>query len=392
MSALSVLIIHNRYQQPGGEDTVVRADASLLRRAGHRVIEYVRDNSELSGLGLADKARLLFDTSWNARSYGDIKQIIRVHRPDVAHCHNFLPLVSPAAYYACKRSGVPVVQTLHNYRLICPAGTLFRRGQRCDCCNRHPIRSIARGCYRNSKLQTAAVSLMNNAHRLTGTWQQKVDAYITPSRFCRDLFVRAGLPPEKIFHRANLLESDPPRRNEPGRYALFVGRLSEEKGVLPMLRTWRELRHVPLHIVGDGPLRPDTTTLISSLGLNANVFGQLSPDETLAQIRNARFLVFPSQWDEPFGMVLLEAAACGVPAIASRVGAVPEIVEHLRTGLLFDPENFEELVDGVRWAWSHPAQIAEMGDQAHQRYREQFSAEQSYEALINVYRLVAHNH
>lgn len=391
MRNLTVLVIHNHYQQPGGEDSAVRAEVDLLRGRGHRVLLYTRHNSEIAGYGKMRRSSLLLSTSWNPRAYRELRALIRQHKPDVAHCHNLLPLISPAAYYACKREGIPVVQTLHNYRLLCPSGTLFRNGTRCNGCSRNKARGTVHGCYRNSRPQTAAVTLMLGAHRLAGTWRQAVDAYVTPSHFCRDTFVRAGLAGSKIHCRPNFLARDPEWRSGSGEYALFVGRLSAEKGVLEMLRAWRTIPRIPLLVAGDGPLYPRAAKEIAAASLPVRLLGQLDPGPTLALMRSARFLVFPSRWYEPFGMALLEAAACGVPAIASRIGAIPEIVSDRRTGLLFDPDNCDDLAEQVRWAWSHPTMMEEMGDAAGHRYRKEFSADKSYETLMKIYRAALAN-
>ncbi|MGD0929532.1 MAG: glycosyltransferase family 4 protein [Candidatus Korobacteraceae bacterium] len=387
MQSLSVLVIHNQYQRPGGEDAVVRAEVDLLRSAGNRVVQYTRHNSDIAAYTPLRKASLLASTTWNRKTYSDIRALIREHRPDIAHCHNFLPLVSPSAYYACKSADVPVVQTLHNYRLLCPAGTLFANGQRCPGCSRSNANAISRGCYRNSRLQTAAISLMLGAHRLRGTWKRSVDAYVTPSAFCRDYFVAAGLPEEKVHLKRNFLAHDPGQRRDCGDYALFVGRLSREKGVLEMIEAWRQLPEVKLLVAGDGPLYYEARGAARSND-RVEILGQLTPEETLDRIRGARFLVFPSRWFEPFGMGLLEAAACGVPAIASRIGAIPELVADHRTGLLFDPDNFNELVECVRWAWTHPSDMDEMGAAARHFYLQNFTAEQNYEALMGIYHKV----
>jgi len=380
-----VLVIHNQYQRPGGEDAVVRAEIDLLRSAGHRVVQYVRDNSVIAGYSSRQKAALFLSTTWNRRAYADISALIREERPDIAHCHNFLPLVSPAAYYACKSAGVPVVQTLHNYRLLCPAGTLFANGKRCQYCTRSVTQGVSGGCYRDSRLQTAAVSLMLNAHRLRGTWKRSVDAYITPSRFCRGFFVAAGLPEEKVHLKPNFLAQDPGLRTDRGDYALFVGRLSAEKGVLEMIEAWNQLPEVSLLVVGDGSLYYEARGAARHTKGHVKLLGQLNAEQTLACIRGARFLVFPSRWYEPFGMGLLEAAAYGVPAIASRIGAIPELVADQRTGLLFDPDNFGEMVESVRWAWTHPVEMEEMGAAARQFYLQNFTAEKNYEALMSIY-------
>ena len=386
MQHLSVLVIHNRYQQPGGEDAVVRAEVELLRSVGHKVVQYTRDNSEIATYSPLERASLAFSTSWNRESYADLGALILKERPEIAHCHNFLPLISPAAYYACRSAGVPVVQSLHNYRLFCPAGTLFNDGKRREQCLWSMTHGAFSRCYRNSRLQTATVSLMLAAHRIRGTWSNCVDAYIAPSRFCRDYFITAGLPKDKVHLKSNFLARDPGVRTGEGDYALFVGRFSAEKGVLETIEAWRDIPDIPLVLVGDGPLYHEAQRLAESCGGHITLLGQLCPEETLARMKGARFLVFPSRWYEPFGMSLLEAAACAVPAVASRIGAIPELVVHRRTGLLFDPDNFNELVEQVRWAWTHPSEMEDMGSAARQLYLQQFTAEHNYESLTNIYR------
>lgn len=388
MQRPSVLVIHNRYQQPGGEDAVVRAEIDLLRRAGHRVVPYIRDNRDIVSYGVAQKASLLISASWNLKTRCELRSLIRKERPDIAHCHNLLPLVSPAAYYECKANGVPVVQTLHNYRLCCPAGTLFTRGERCRRPCRGSAHAIASACYRNSHLQTAAVSLMLSTHSQLDTWERCVDAYVVPSAFCRDYFAAAGLPQQKLHVKSNFLVNDPGKQTARGDYALFVGRLSAEKGVLEMLEAWRDLPEVKLLVIGDGPLFAHAQDLAHCDSGKIKFLGQLEPARTMSYMRGARFLVFPSRWYEPFGMGLLEAAACGVPAVASHIGAIPELVSHRRTGLLFKPDDLRDMAECVRWAWMHPAEMEEMGVAARRLYLEKFTADMNYEALMKVYRKV----
>ena len=382
MPKISVLVIHNRYQQPGGEDAVVRNEVLMLRRAGHRVLEYRRDNAEIAGYSLLRQVALPLRTTWNPATSRELGALLRRERPDVAHIHNFFPLISPAAHFACQAAGVPVVQTLHNYRLSCPAATLFRLGQRCHQCSRTLGAAVRHGCYRNSRLKTAAVSLMLGVHRRLKTWELYINAYITPSRFCRDHLADIGLPTDKVHVVANSLPRDPGQRSKAEDYALFVGRLAPEKGVLEMARAWNQLRDIPLRIAGDGPLLPELRQLAT--GRNITLTGQLGAEETLRSIKRARFLVFPSRWDEPFGLGLVEAAGCGVPAIASRAGAVPEIVRDRKTGLLFDPDNFDEMAEQVRWAWSHAGEMNQMGRAARQEYLGKFTPEKHYEALMRV--------
>ncbi len=231
---------------------------------------------------------------------------------------------------------------------------------------------------------------MLSSHRLCGTWERCVNAYLVPSAFCRDYAVSAGIPAAKVHVHRNWLAQDPGPRTRSGDYALFIGRLSPEKGVLEMIDAWAQLPDVPLLVAGDGPLFGKTQLAVDRANGNVKLLGQLNAEKTVAHIKGARLLIFPSRWHEPFGMALLEAAACGVPAIASRVGGVPELVRDHQTGLLFDPDNLAELPERVRWAWSHSTEMEQMGAAARRHYLKQFTAEKSYDALMSIVRGLLH--
>lgn len=377
-----VLVIHNRYQQAGGEDAAVRTDVATLRQHGHRVTEFVRDNAEILSYGVVRKASLVVSATWNQRVYGELRQLIRKEHPAVAHCHNLVPLISPAAYYACRAEGVPVVQTLHNFRLRCPAGTMFRNGTACRDCDGALGKAVARGCYRDSRAQTAAAALMLGAHRAMGTFDRVVNAYSAPSRFCAEGVAGVDVPAGRIKLRPNFLLNDPGARHASENYVVFAARLCEEKGLRQLLRAWRRMAGIPLVIVGDGPLRREAAKEAPG---NVTFVGALSATETLARVKAARFLVFPSVGYETFGMTVLEAAACGVATVGTRLGAIPELIQEGRTGLLFDPHDSEDMAEKVAWAWSHPMSMNEMGAAARIRYLEHYTADKGYEKLASFY-------
>jgi len=381
-----VLVIHNRYQQVGGEDVVVRSEIALLRQYGHRVTEFSRDNAVIADYGPARKASLFLSTTWNHRVYEELRRLIHRERPAVAHCHNLVPLISPAAYYACRAEGVPVVQTLHNFRLRCPAGTMFRGGAACRECHGGLGRAVALGCYRGSRAQTAAMALTLKAHRRAGTFERIVDLYSAPSEFCAQQMAGKHISRDKIVVRPNFLLKDPGARHASENFALFVGRLCEEKGVRQIIRAWRRMPHVPLVVVGEGPLREEAQRTAPK---NVIFWGALTPAETLLRMKGARFLVFPSVGYETFGMAVLEAGACGVATVGSRLGAIPELVQEERTGLLFDPHNADELAAKVEWAWSHPVSMNEMGAAARRQYLHYFTAEKAYLGLTALYESVS---
>jgi glycosyltransferase involved in cell wall biosynthesis len=423
-SLITTLHFHNLYQQPGGEDGVMRAERELLARNGHRAVGYVRDNDEIAGHNLWQKATLGLRTVWARDSYQEIRALIASERPDIAHFHNTFPLISPAAYYACREAGVPVVQTLHNYRLLCPAATFQRDGRVCEeCLGRSPWRGVWHGCYRDSRAATAATALMLSVHRWLGTWSKMVDCYIALTQFARAKFIEGGLPAEKIVVKPNFVYPDPmavaamsPSPNSPGgqrpplqadagqrpalrgdgdhrsplQYALFVGRLSPEKGVRTLLRAWQRLgNRIPLQVVGDGPLRAELEACASRHGLSNVLFhGQRTTDYVLAALHSACALVFPSEWYETFGRVAIEAFACGVPVIASRLGAMQEIVEDGRTGLHFTPGDADDLAAKVEWAWTHPNEMQAMGHAARAEYEAKYTAERNYQMLMEIYQRV----
>lgn len=386
MGKPGVLVVHNRYLEGGGEDTVVRAEIELLRHNGHRVLQYARHNREIQSFGWKQRAGLALATTWNHESYSEVRRLIRQERPDVVHCHNLMPLLSPSVYYACAAEGVPAVQSVHNYRLFCPSGNFFRCGEICEDCRFGLVNSLVHRCYRQSLGQTSALALMLGAHRALRTWRERVSAYIAPSEFCGKVLQKNGIPHEKIAVKPHFVASTYPPITGPGKYAVFVGRLSEEKGILQLLSIWKQLPTIPLMIIGCGPAEGDAKRLAQASSPNRICFtGQLSHDQIFERVREARFLLAPSLCYETFGLAVLEAAACGVPAVAARDGALHELISEHQDGLLFDPKDEEEAGDVIRWAWSHPLSMREMGRAARQKVLQKYSSAQNYTQLLDVY-------
>lgn len=386
MSVIRVLLVHNHYLRPGGEDTVFEAERSLLEHMGHKVITFVENNARLKNMNPFKAAA---NAVWSKDAQQKLRRVIQQTRPDIAHFHNTFLMISPAAYYTCKEAGVPVVQTLHNYRLICPSALLRREGQICEDCvgKAVPWPGVLHGCWRGSRAETAVVATMLTVHRLMKTWQEQVDVYIALTEFARQKFIEGGLPPEKIMVKPNFVEPDPGEGRHKGGYALFVGRLSSEKGVRTLLSAWRWLKNTRLKIVGDGPLLDEARNFIQREGLNmVELLGRKSRSEVFALMKKAKVLIFPSEWYEGFPMTLAEAFATGLPAVASRLGAMAEIVEDGRTGLLFEPGAPDDLAAKVEWAWTHPKEIAEMGRNARREYELKYTAERNYELLMQIYR------
>jgi glycosyltransferase involved in cell wall biosynthesis len=382
---MRILMVHNYYREPGGEDAVFAAEAGLLRAHGQEVVEYTEHNRRIEEMGpLSVAARMI----WSRASRRGIHQKLAEVRPVVAHFHNTFALISPAGYYACRKSGVPVVQTLHNYRLLCPAAMLFRAGRACEECLRGglPWPAIRHACYHASRPQTAAVAAMLWLHGWLRTWEKGIDVFIALNEFCRRKFIEGGLPGEKILIKPHFVSPDPGLREGRGEYALFVGRLSEEKGIRTLLRAWRRLGAVPLVIAGDGPLMGLARSAAGrSSGAELKVLGRCSREEVFRLMKGARFLVFASEWYETFGLVLIEAFACGLPVLAARLGAAEDVVRDGFTGLLFTGGEPDDLAAKADWLWTRPAEGERMGREARKEYEEKYTAERNYGRLMEIY-------
>lgn len=375
--SLKVLFVHNAYQQRGGEDSVVEAEVALLQSKGHEVRQYNRNNNELKG---ASKLGAMADAFWSTRTTADMQHLLQAERPDVVHVHNTFPLISPSLYWAAHTAGVPVVQTLHNFRLLCPQAMFLREGKVCeDCLGKVPWRGAMRGCYRGSKLQSIALAGMVTTHRALGTWQNKVTRYIALNEFCRNKFIEGGLPAERIVVKPNFVDfSVPPDSSRNG--FLFVGRLSEEKGINILVEAAKRQPTVFLRVAGAGP----EEHLLDSVP-NLAPLGGLNMAGVRTEMCQASALVVPSIWYENFPRTIVEAFACGLPVIASRIGALAEIVQDGVTGLLFNPGDAADLAEKLNWAEQHPQEMARMGHSARRQYELEFSPEVNYQRLMAIY-------
>ena len=374
---IRILIVHNTYQHRGGEDSVVEAEIVLLRSRRHEVASYFRHNDDISAMSLASTAQ---QTLWSSRTTSELAELIRTFRPDVIHAHNTFPLISPSLYWAAAHAGVPVVQTLHNFRLMCLNGLYLREGRVCeDCQGRLPWRGVVRKCYRGSGAASAVLAGMLALHRGLGTYRNKVARYIALNDFCRNKFIEGGLPADRIVVKPNFVDFAAPAAL-PRQGFLFVGRLSVEKGVQTLAGAAALLPDASLRVAGDGP---ESALLDGVSGITR--LGSL-PGEAVRQEMNSAFaLVIPSIWYENFPRTIVEAFAAGLPVIASRIGALADLVRDGETGLLFEPGNPRDLADKMAWALTHPDVMADMGRKARAQYEAEFTAERNFAQLMAIY-------
>lgn len=386
---MKILYVNVSYQQQGGENIWFRSEPNLFRAHGHDVVIYERDNQEINGYPIFKRASLLWKTTWSQESYEAIRDLIRRERPDVTHVHNTLPLVSPSVYYACHEEGVPVVQTIHNYRLLCPDGNFLRNGAVCEECVEHSLfNSVLHGCYRASRVQSGALAWMLASHRWRGTWKNLIDRYLVPTEFVKQKLIQSGLDAGKITIKPNWYEPDPGPREAADGSMLYAGRLSEEKGIKTLLRAWSTLKDPPvLNILGDGPLRGDVESAATS-NTRISYLGRRSPEEVIQCMRRASVFVVSSEWYEAFPHSIVEAYACGLPILASRIGTLKDVVKDGKTGVLFDPGNSLDLAAKIKWLSDNPDEVARMSANARAEYEAKYTGAQVYRILLDVYSAV----
>lgn len=381
---LRILSVHNRYQIRGGEEEVRDAEQSLLEQMGHIVDIYEESNDRLHALRAVQTA---INTIWSSQTHQNIKQQLKRYSYDVVHVHNTLPLISPSVYYAAKECSVPVVQTLHNYRLLCPNALFFRDGQVCEEClgQQIPWAGIKHACYRENRMASGVVTAMLTVHQLLKTWSEQIDVYIALTEFARKKFIEGGIPAEKIVVKPHFVDPDPGIGTGGGGYALYVGRLSVEKGIDVLLDAWKYLdRTIPLKIVGDGPLREQVIEATRILP-QVEWLGRKPMTEVYDLMGEAMMLVVPSKWYETFGRVVIEAFAKGTPVVAANIGAIAELVEPYRLGLHFCSGNAQDLAAQVEWLQSYPRELHQMRQNARIEFETKYTIEQNYQKLIEVY-------
>ncbi len=382
---MRILVCHNFYTQPGGEDEVFRAEVALLRNFGHDVSTFELSNDELETMS---KPALVATTVWNGKSHKAMRAAVRKSGAEVVHFHNTFPRISPAAYYAARAEGAAVVQTLHNFRLLCPGANLFRDGRACEDCigKQMPWPGIVHKCYRENRTASAGVATLITIHHASGTWRNAVDVYLAPTEFARKKFVAGGLPEAKLRVKPNFVDPDPGIGPGDGGYAIYVARLSHEKGLETLLAAWEKLGgFVPLKIIGDGPLK---SLVIEAQKRTPGIewLGRKPLAEVYEAIGRAMLLVFPSQCYETFGRVAVEAYAKGTPVIASAHGAPGDIVREGVTGTLFEPGNGAALAEGVKRILGDQQKLAEMRMHARREYVEKYTGAANHEMLMNAYR------
>jgi glycosyltransferase involved in cell wall biosynthesis len=385
VSSLRILGVHNYYLLPGGEDTSFAQEMDLMERRGHKVVRFTRRNEDLAA---RSALRMATDAVWNRESYRSLREVVRENRIDIVHFQNTFPIISPAAIHAAKAEGAATVVSLRNYRLLCANSFLMRNSRPCELCVGKKVGwpGVRYRCYKNSRAASAAVVALNTFHRAIGTWTRKVDMFIALTEFARSKLIEGGLPESRIAVSGNFLAPDPGSGTGSGRFFLFVGRLSEEKGVATLLAAWAGLakQDWKLVIIGSGP---DEKQVMDAQVADPSIewLGKCGTREVLERMGEAAALVFPSQWYEGMPRTIIEAFSRGTPVLAFELGAMREMITPGRTGFLDEPNNPEHLSRRLRQIIENPDQTKAMRAHCRAEYRQKYTEDSSYHRLSAIY-------
>lgn len=388
---MRILIIHNEYNTMGGEDSVFNQETSLLRQNGHEVFIYLRSNKEILSAGLFRRILMPLTMIWSLKTLKELKKIIEVHKPEVAHFHNTFFMISPSAYFICKKHGIPTIQSIHNPRWFCIAASFYRDSHICLKCKSMfvPWPGIILKCYRNSRTYSLFVVLMLLSHKILNTWHKCISQYVSFSQFYKTLLIEQGFEEKKIYIKPHFISPDPSLCNI-GSFnsscALFVGRFDQQKGIMTLLKAWTKTKEASLRIYGGGILQNKVNEFITENNLTGiQQFGFVQKSQIFEAMKKAQFLIFPSEWYETFGLTIIEAFACGIPVIASRLGVITEIIKEKETGLFFEPGNSADLAEKVQWAFSNKEEMIKMGENARKEYLIKYTPEINYEMMLEIY-------
>lgn len=380
----NILIVHNYYQIPGGEDTVVTNEKKLLEEHGHTVIEYTRNNGEIKTFSNVEKAMIPITTVFNFKTFSDIKKIIRKNEIDIVHVHNTWNLISPSVYYAAMACNVPVVQTVHNFRFICSGATFYRDGHVCEDCLKFGLGcAVKYSCYRNSRIQTFACVLTTTIHRWLGIYK-KIN-YICLTEFTKEK-IKSVVDPNRVYIKPNFVY-DQKGKNHAEDYYIFVGRVEKIKGVDVLVDAFSRMPNRKLKIVGRGNLYEHIAERLKIEHINnIELLGYKANDEVNALLKHAKALIMCSQWYETFGMVIAEAYSNALPVIVGRIGNIQGLVKESETGELFTYDSSEDMVAAIERFESKPQE--EYSKNAYDYYCQKLTSESNYTMLHNIYESV----
>lgn len=386
MKEQNVLMAHNYYQVPGGEDTVFHNEVKMLEKNGHKVTKYTRHNDEIKD-GMISKLKLGIDTIFSFKTYKEVKKLIDENDIDVVHVHNTLPLISPSIYYAARAKKVPVVQTIHNFRLLCPGATFTRNGEICeDCISKGLEQSLKHRCYRNSLSQTFIMYAMLKFHRIIGTYN-KVN-YITLTEFNKHKLSSLVKDKNDIYVKPNFVEKREQGKRKLEDYFVYMGRLDDLKGINFLVEAWKDIdKNIKLYVIGTGPEEENLKNIISTNNLdNIKLLGFMKREDAFKVIEKCRAIIAPSKWYEGFPMTIAESFSLGVPVIGSKLGNIESILDDVNNGLLFEIKNKDMLKGVIDKVFYDEELNMNLGNKAYKVFKDKYTDEENYKCISKIYK------
>lgn len=388
MKKYKVLIVHNYYQIPGGEDTVVKSEMDMLKDNGHEVLLYMRHNDEIKKLNRVVRILSSLSYIFSIKTFLEVRKIIKKNSIDIVHVHNTFPLISPSVYYAAFSCKVPVVQTIHNFRMLCPSATFTRNSRICEDCTKNGLgQALKYKCYRNSFSQTLAAVVILKIHRILGTYK-RINGYIALTNFNKNKIKKLVKDDEKIFVKPNFSreEIQKPSYENYKNYFVYIGRLDKLKGINLLINSWRSISHDELYIIGDGPEKDNVAKLVKNNNItNIKLLGFMDRNEALNIVKQSKAIIVPSQWYEGFPMTIVEAYSMGVPVIGGNIGNLNSIIKDKFNGLIFKYDDSKELVSAVKKLETNENLISNLRKGAFKTYKDNYTEDKNYDLLYGIY-------
>lgn len=399
---MKIILVNNYYYLRGGSERVFFEEMEMLRANGHEVIPFSRHYNK----NIDSKYSEYFSSDFSYekgfflnRIAGGVKLVYSIEsrkkfcrllddtKPDIIHAHNIYGRLTSAVLDAARAKNVPVVMTLHDYKLICPSYSMLLNGRPCECCKGGRFYNCMLTRCHKGKLSASTIYTIESYFNKLFKKYNHIKYFICPSNFLLNKHLEAGIPVEKLIHLPNFIKLDSfEPKYENSDYMLYAGRLSKEKGIMTSLKAVNGLE-VLLRIVGDGPMRSEYENFVSEKRIkNVEFIGYKTGEELRELFRNAAFIVFPSECYENAPMTILEAFAYGKPVIGSNIGGIPEMVIDGETGLLFEPGNHIQLRERIEYLLSNPNKIIEIGRNARQKVEKEYNEKLHYQRLMAVYK------
>jgi glycosyltransferase involved in cell wall biosynthesis len=409
---MKILQINKYYYLKSGSERYMFNLSSLLESHGHQIIPFAMrheknfytkyskyfveniDYDRVINYSTSKKIFAALKTIYSKEAKNKLQKLITAEHPNIAHVHKFSNTLTPSIFYALKKQKIPVVHTLHDYRIVCPNYNMYNPNsyQICEACKGHTyLNALRTKCQKSSYLVSLNITIESYLYHLLRTYNHMIDVFIAPSKFIMKKVAEFGIKKEKILHIPHFVKYDLYTPNyENSGYILYFGRLVKHKGVKTLIKAMKILKDLKLYVVGEGPHRSELESYTTKNGMNnVSFLGYVPESKLIDLIRNCMFTIVPSEWYEPFGFTILESFALGKPVIGANIGAIPDIITNGYTGSLFTPGDTENLAEKIQSLSREQNRIKKMGQNARQTVEQEYNADRHYERLMKIYNMLS---